>query len=74
MPLYEFACDACGKEFEELFRSVTERRRPKCPHCKSGNVHKVFSTFALAGGEASEGGGGSGCATCTASSCATCGQ
>ena len=74
MPLYEFACDACGKEFEELFRSVTERRRPKCPHCKSGNVHKLFSTFTLADGEASEGSGGGGCATCTASSCATCGH
>ena len=74
MPLYEFACDACGKEFEELFRSATERRRPKCPHCKSGNGHKLFSTFATAGGEASKGSGDSGCATCTASSCATCGH
>ena len=74
MPLYEFACDACGKGFEELFRSMTERRRPKCPHCKSGNVHKVFSTFAAAGGEASKGTAGGGCATCPAGSCATGGR
>ena len=74
MPVYEFACDACGKGFEELFRSMTERRRMKCPHCQSRNVHKVFSTFATAGGEASKGSGGDGCATCTSGSCATCGH
>jgi len=73
VPLYEFACDACGKAFEELFRSATERRRPTCPHCKSRNVHKLFSTFATAGGDPSKGsGGGGGCATCASGSCATC--
>jgi len=74
VPLYEFACDACGKGFEELFRSMTERRRITCPHCHSRNVHKLFSTFAAAGGDAGKGSGGGGCATCTATSCATCGR
>ena len=73
MPLYEFACDACGKAFEELFRSRKEKRRPKCPHCGSRNVHKKFSSFAMSGASRGKGGGSSsGCATCTASSCATC--
>jgi putative FmdB family regulatory protein len=74
MPLYEFQCDACGKGFEELFRSMTERRRPGCPTCGSRNVHKKFSTFATAGTERGKGASGGGCATCTASSCATCGH
>ena len=73
MPLYEFACDDCGRKFEELFRSMTERRRPHCPKCKSGNVHKLFSTFSPAGGDPGKGrGGGDGCATCHSGSCATC--
>ena len=76
MPLYEFACDACGKPFEEFFRSMTERRRPRCPHCGSRNVHKKFTACAAAGGDRSKGRGasGGGCATCTASTCATCGH
>lgn len=77
MPLYEFQCDACGKPFEELIRSMTERRRPKCPACKSRRVHKCFSTFAMGGTSRSKGGGGGGgggCATCSGGSCSTCGR
>jgi len=75
MPIYEFACDACGKEFEKLFRSMTARRPPVCPHCDSRKVHKKFSTFAAAGGDARKGrGGGASCATCSSGSCATCGH
>ncbi|MGB2615489.1 MAG: zinc ribbon domain-containing protein [Phycisphaerae bacterium] len=85
MPLYEFHCDACGKAFEELFRSMSERRRPACPKCGSRNVHKKFSTFALGGTERGPAspfglrrgkqgaGAGGGCATCSSGSCATCG-
>jgi putative FmdB family regulatory protein len=76
MPLYEFDCDACGKKFEELIRSTTERRRPKCPHCKSPNVRKRFSTFAMSGITPGKGrsNGGGGCASCHSGSCATCGH
>jgi putative FmdB family regulatory protein len=73
MPLYEFACNACGREFEELFRSRSERRRMACPGCHSRDVRKRFSTFATAGGDRSKGrGSGGGCATCQRSSCASC--
>ena len=73
MPLYEFACNACGKEFEELFRSMTERRTMRCPGCASRDVRKRFSTFATAGGDPSKGrDAGGGCATCASGSCATC--
>jgi putative FmdB family regulatory protein len=75
MPLYEFQCDACNKPFEELFRSMTERRRPKCPACKSSRVHKKFSTFAMGStsrAKSGGGGGGGGCGTCHGGSCATC--
>jgi len=80
MPLYEFACDDCGKAFEKLYRSMGGRRRPACPHCDSRNVHKKFSTFAAGGGPGKgtggrpgKGTGGASCATCTSGTCSTCG-
>jgi len=76
MPVYEFACDKCGKMFEEFFRSMTERRKPRCPKCGTPKVRKRFSTFAMGGGGRrggnGGGGGGGGCASCGGGSCATC--
>jgi len=73
MPIYEFHCDACDSDFEELYRSASEKRRPTCPRCRSRQVHKRFSTFAMGGGSAGSGdSGGSGCGTCSRSSCAGC--
>ena len=74
MPLYEFQCEACGKQFEELIRSMSDRRRPKCPKCRSARVRKRFSTFAMSGTSRGKGGGGAGCDTCHGGSCATCGR
>jgi putative FmdB family regulatory protein len=77
VPLYEFQCEACGKQFEELIRSSQDRRRPKCPKCRSPRVRKRFSTFAMSGTQHGKGGGGdggAGCGTCHGGSCATCGR
>ncbi len=32
MPTYDYACDACKHEFE-LFQSITEKHKRKCPEC-----------------------------------------
>ena len=32
MPTYDYLCDGCGHEFE-LFQSITDRVRRKCPEC-----------------------------------------
>lgn len=45
MPIYEYACKACGFEFEELMHSSAERDKARCPECKSGNVARKFSVF-----------------------------
>ena len=71
MPIYEFQCDDCGTDFEELYRSIKERRRPHCAECGSKNVHKKFSTFAT-GGSSGDGDSGGGCGACARSSCAGC--
>ncbi|HAS87833.1 MAG TPA: zinc ribbon domain-containing protein [Desulfovibrio sp.] len=44
MPIYEYKCDVCGHEFEELvFSSSTEN--PSCPECKSKDTEKQLSSF-----------------------------
>ncbi len=51
MPIYEYACAACGKEFEKLVRASAPA--PECPACKSTDLRKKLSAFAAVGGTAS---------------------
>jgi putative FmdB family regulatory protein len=49
MPIFEYRCKKCENEFEAL---VLGRERPNCPHCRSGNLEKLLSTFsAVSGGQ-----------------------
>ncbi len=52
MPLYEFVCDKCEKDFELLVRSVNWEGAAACPHCGSKKLSKKLSVFAsqVAGG------------------------
>lgn len=43
MPIYEYACQDCGTQFETLVRSDT---RPECPACHSTALEKQLSVFA----------------------------
>jgi putative FmdB family regulatory protein len=45
MPIYEYACQGCGREFEALVRSDTV---PECPQCHSTRLEKRLSVFATA--------------------------
>jgi putative FmdB family regulatory protein len=45
MPLYDFRCRACAREFEALVRSGDEA--PACPSCKSRDLERLLSTFAV---------------------------
>jgi putative FmdB family regulatory protein len=45
MPIYEYSCEACGREFEKLVRSG---ETPACPQCDSTRLHKRLSVFATA--------------------------
>lgn len=42
MPIYEYACSACGRKFEALVRTGTE---PQCPDCHSTELDKLLSVF-----------------------------
>lgn len=54
MPLYEYACETCHKEFELLVRGD---EKPVCPDCKSKKLTRLLSVVSghVAGG--SSGGG-----------------
>jgi putative FmdB family regulatory protein len=47
MPIYEYACQGCGREFEALVLTDTV---PACPQCHSTQLEKQLSVFATAAG------------------------
>ena len=46
MPLYNFLCGACKREFSK-FLTLSEHEKGKivCPHCKSKNVEQRWAAF-----------------------------
>jgi len=43
MPIFEYRCDDCQKEFEALVRASSQ---PVCPHCGGTRLSKLLSVFA----------------------------
>jgi putative FmdB family regulatory protein len=64
MPIYEYACQHCGREFEALVRSDTV---PACPQCQSIQLEKKLSVFATATASAAA-------SAVAAGPCGTCGH
>lgn len=56
MPIYEYACQDCGKSFEELIVRRADEAEVSCPACKSKQVGRQMSAPAAY----STGGGGGG--------------
>jgi putative FmdB family regulatory protein len=69
MPIFEYLCQDCGREFETF---VTGDRKPACPGCQGANLGKLLSRPGMVGAsERSQpaqqsfggcGAGGAGCA------------
>jgi len=47
MPIYEYACNDCESNFEEL---VLGSETPHCPECESVSLTKLVSGFAVSEG------------------------
>lgn len=45
MPIFEYACKTCGKEFETLVRPGSDA--PACPSCKGSELEKLLSIPAV---------------------------
>ncbi len=44
MPIYEYKCGKCGRVFEQLVRSSSDRPAA-CPSCGGKKIEKQFSSF-----------------------------
>jgi putative FmdB family regulatory protein len=63
MPIYAYACRACGESFQTLVRSD---ETPECPSCKSVDLERQLSLIA----SPSKGGEDAGASACGPSGCA----
>jgi putative FmdB family regulatory protein len=47
MPIYEFCCEHCQKNFELLATQSADLVSPVCPHCQSPEITRVLSRVNL---------------------------
>lgn len=45
MPLFEYACEECGKRFTFLSGVIADSSEPACPACHSVKLKKLVSRF-----------------------------
>lgn len=70
MPIYEYVCRECEKEFEELLKNRDEK--VSCPSCGRGNVARRISIFGFKSGSTFVGSSSGGCGSCSGGSCGSC--
>ncbi len=79
MPIYEYHCNACQKEFEAL---VLGSDTPACPACTSHDLSRLMSRCGFVSKSTGPGGesqvtsssASSACTSCSSGSCASCGM
>ena len=49
MPIYEYACDDCGEQFEKLVRMSTQDSEVDCPQCGARHSKRRVSLMAAVG-------------------------
>lgn len=47
MPIYEFQCQKCKKEFSQLFLNWKEADHVKCIFCESEDIKRLMSAFSV---------------------------
>lgn len=74
MPIYEYACEDCGAQFE-VIRPMKDADAPiGCTKCQGQRTGRMLSVFyAQSGGRSIAGTGGSACSSCSGGSCSSCG-
>jgi putative FmdB family regulatory protein len=49
MPIYEFYCEECNTIFSFFSKTVNTSKTPKCPACKTRELSRRMSAFAVTG-------------------------
>jgi putative FmdB family regulatory protein len=49
MPIYEFYCEGCNTIFSFFSKTINTTKTPKCPACKTGELSRQMSAFAVTG-------------------------
>jgi len=77
MPIYEYVCEACRREFS-LLRPMSEADAPAaCEGCGRTRIKRKLSVFSARTGEGQAvpgTDGGSSCSGCAGGSCDSCGH
>jgi putative FmdB family regulatory protein len=47
MPVYEYKCNHCNKEFSQLFLNSKEIANARCKFCSSKKLTKLLSSFSV---------------------------
>ncbi len=47
MPIYEYRCNQCGREFSELLLNLKENKKVRCKYCQSASLTKLVSSFSV---------------------------
>lgn len=71
MPIYEYTCPSCAKDFEKLLRRTDEA--VACPSCGDANPRRRLSSFSFSSGAGSASFAPScdsgGCSPCSGGAC-----
>ncbi len=70
MPIYEFRCKKCKKEFECIV--FGKDNDVCCPSCNGKRVERLMSVASFKSSGKVVSSSSSGCATCGGGSCSTC--
>ncbi|OIN91698.1 MAG: FmdB family transcriptional regulator [Anaerolineae bacterium CG03_land_8_20_14_0_80_58_20] len=76
MPIYEYVCQSCKKEFETIRPMSQKDAAIACEKCGSEDVKRKLALFyAHSGGSAKPvTSGGGGCGSCSGGDCGNCGH
>lgn len=74
MPIYEYRCEKCAAQFEELVLSAGAATSVKCRQCNSSRVTKLMAAFAVHGGGPSQTAEPGPCGSCGAEQRGMCGM
>jgi putative FmdB family regulatory protein len=62
MPIFEYVCNHCGRQFEAL---VYGNQKANCPHCQGKKLTPQLSVFAVAAkGSSASANTGEACGSC----------